>query len=140
MKNLKCLNSLIALFLSFLLGLWSLQGCVPQTTEKTKEGAAIGAVAGAILGALIDKNNRWRGAVIGGIVGAVIGGTAGTIMDRAAKEAATTKKPVEYVSEDGVQKVYATPIATKNNCEEVKVQYYEYGKLAKEETRLICSK
>jgi len=113
-------------------------GCVPETGEKTKEGAAIGAVAGAALGALMDKNNRWRGAVIGAAVGTLIGGTAGYIMDKAAKEAATTKKPVTYESEDGIQKVYAKPVKSQGNCEWVTVQYYEYGKLVKEEKRLVC--
>jgi len=140
MRGLKRLTSIVVMPISMVLIVSGFQGCVPQTSEKTKEGAAIGAVTGAVLGALIDKNNRWRGAVIGAIIGAVVGGTAGTIMDRAAKEAAITKKPVEYVSEDGVQKVSAIPVTTKNNCEEVKVKYYEYGKLVKEETKLMCIK
>jgi len=59
-------------------------------------------------------------------------------MDRASKEAATTKKPVEYVSEDKVQRVYAKPVGSQGNCEWVTVQYYEYGKLVKEEKKLVC--
>ncbi|PMP66534.1 MAG: hypothetical protein C0190_05530 [Thermodesulfobacterium geofontis] len=125
---------LIIIFFSFTI----FSGCMPETGEKTKEGAAIGAVAGAALGALIDKNNRWRGAVIGAAAGALVGGTAGYIMDKAAKEAATTKKPVTYISEDKIQKVYAKPVKSEGSCEWVTVQYYEYGKLVKEEKRLIC--
>lgn len=79
--------------------------CIANTSQRTKEGAAVGAVAGAVIGALIDKNNRWRGAVVGGVLGAVIGGTASYIMDKASREAAYQKKPVEYVSEDKVQRV-----------------------------------
>lgn len=137
MKSLflkKWIGFLTIIFFSFII----FTGCMPETGEKTKEGAAIGAAAGAALGALIDKNNRWRGAVIGAAAGALIGGTAGYIMDKAAKEAATTKKPVTYVSEDGIQKVYAQPVKSEGNCEWVTVQYYEYGKLAKEEKKLVC--
>ncbi len=115
----------------------TLTSCV-ELQQKTKEGATIGAITGGALGALLDKNNRWRGAVLGAAIGALIGGTAATIMDRAAHEAATTKKPVEYVSEDRVQKVYAKPLKSEKNCEWVNVQYYEYGKLVKEEKKLIC--
>jgi len=131
----KWIGFLVIVFFSFSI----FTGCVSETGEKTKEGAAIGAVAGAAVGVLIDKDNRWRGAVIGAGIGALIGGTAGYIMDKAAKEAATTKKPVTYVSEDGIQKVYAKPVKSEGNCEWITVQYYEYGKLVKEEKKLICS-
>ena len=46
--------------------------------------------------------------------------------------AATTKKPVTYVSEDDIQKVYAKPVKSEGSCEWITVQYYEYGKLVKE--------
>jgi outer membrane lipoprotein SlyB len=134
----KSLYKLIGIFVMLFFSVTVLTSCVPETSQKTKEGAAIGAVAGAALGALIDKNNRWRGAVIGAAVGALVGGTAGYIMDKAANEAATTKKPVTYVSEDGVQKVYAEPVKSEGGCEWVTVQYYEYGKLVKEEKKLVC--
>jgi len=134
----KFINKVVGIILIILFSFACFTGCVPETGEKTKEGAAIGAVAGAALGALIDKNNRWRGAVIGGVAGALIGGTAGYIMDKAAKEAAVTKKPVTYISEDEVQKVYAKPVKSEGSCEWVTVQYYEYGKLVKEEKKLVC--
>ena len=107
----KWIGFLIIVFFSFSIFI----GCVPETGEKTKKGAVIGAG-----------------------IGALIGGTAGYIMDKAAKEAATTKKPVTYVSEDGIQKVYAKPIKSEGSCEWITVQYYEYGKLVKEEKKLIC--
>ncbi len=134
----KILKKWIGFLIIFLFSVSLFTGCIPETGEKTKEGATVGAVAGAALGALIDKNNRWRGAVIGAAAGALIGGTAGYIMEKASKEAATTKKPVTYVSEDGIQKVYAEPIKSEGKCEWVTVQYYEYGKLVKEEKKLVC--
>ncbi|MEZ0344878.1 MAG: glycine zipper 2TM domain-containing protein [Caldimicrobium sp.] len=109
-----------------------------ELDQKTKEGATVGAVAGGVIGVLLDKNNRWRGAVLGAAIGAIIGGTVSYIMDRASKEAATTKKPVTYVSEDKVQKVYAKPVKSEGKCEWVTIQYYEYGKLVKEEKRKVC--
>jgi len=127
----------LASLLVFALLLTGLNSCV-ELEQKTKEGATVGAVAGGVLGVLLDKNNRWRGAVVGAALGALIGGTAATIMDRASKEAATYKKPVEYVSEDKVQRVYAKPVGSQGKCEWVTVQYYEYGKLVKEEKKLVC--
>jgi len=124
--------------LACLLLLLSLSSCMENVDQKTKEGATIGAVAGGVLGVLLDKDNRWRGAVLGAAIGAALGGTAGYIMERASLEAATTKKPVTYESEDKVQKVYAQPVRSEGQCEWVKVQYYEYGKLVKEETKKVC--
>lgn len=134
MKGLRILASLVSLF--FLVSL--LNGCMSDLNQKTKEGATVGAVAGGVLGALLDKNNRWRGAVLGVALGAVIGGTAAHIMDRASKEAATYRKPVTYESEDRLQSVHAQPVKSEGKCEWVKVQYYEYGKLVKEETKKVC--
>ncbi|MGC9017577.1 MAG: glycine zipper 2TM domain-containing protein [Caldimicrobium sp.] len=134
----KRIYQILSIFLAFSFLIVSLNGCVSELDTKTKEGATIGAVAGGVLGVLIDKDNRWRGAVIGAALGAVVGGTAAHIMDRASNEAAKTKKPVTYVSEDGVQKVYAAPIKSEGKCEWVTVQYYEHGKLVKEEKRKVC--
>ena len=132
------LSKILSVLLIILFSVSILTGCVPQMSEKTQEGAGFGAIAGAALGALIDKNNRWRGAVIGAAAGALIVGTAVHISEKAAQEAAATKKPVEYVSEDGTQKVYAKPLKSEGKCEWVTVQYYEYGRLVKEERKLVC--
>lgn len=133
-NHLKILSSLLLLFF----GLFVFSSCIPELDKKTKEGATVGAVAGGVIGVLFDKHNRWRGAVLGAAIGAVIGGTASYIMDRASKEAARTRKPVTYESEDKIQRVYAQPVKSEGNCEWVTVQYYEYGKLVKEEKRKIC--
>lgn len=129
----------LALFLSLIFLLSGLTSCAPDLDRKTKEGATVGAVAGGVIGILFDTHNRWRGAVLGAAIGAVIGGTAAYIMERAGKDAAKTKRPVTYVSEDGVQKVYAKPVKSEGKCEWVTIEYYEYGKLVKEEKRKVCS-
>ncbi|MFN3505620.1 MAG: glycine zipper 2TM domain-containing protein [Caldimicrobium sp.] len=128
----------VALLVVFFFSVGLMVSCTQDLSQKTKEGATVGAVAGGVLGVLLDKNNRWRGAVLGAAIGAVIGGTASYIMDKASKDAATHKKPVTYESEDRLQKVYAQPLKSEGNCEWVKVQYYEYGKLVKEENKKVC--
>jgi len=111
--------------------------CGP-VTSGTYEGANVGATGGAIAGALIDKNNRWRGAVIGGVLGAVIGGTITEIATRSAREAAINNRPVEYRSEDGRERVYANPIHSDEKCKLVKVRYYSNNELVMIEEKRVC--
>lgn len=135
---MKRLFSVMALLVLLCFITTQFTGCMPELNQKTKESATVGAVAGGVLGVLFDKNNRWRGAVLGAALGAVIAGTASYIMDKASKDAVAHKKPVTYESEDKVQKVYAQPIQSEGKCEWVKVQYYEYGKIVKEEKKKVC--
>lgn len=127
-----------ALLLLTIFGAGFLFSCGQATTQRTYEGATVGAVGGAIAGTLLDKNNRWRGAVIGGALGAVIGGTITEVAARASREAAMANKPVEYRSEDGRQRVYSEPVASRGNCRIVKTTYYQDGKVAKVEEREVC--
>jgi len=112
---------------------------VISCSQAGSQGAAVGGAVGATAGALIDKNNRWRGAVIGGALGAVLGGTMADIAQTAAREAAMANRPVEYRSEDGRQRVYAEPVASRGNCRIVKTTYYQDGRLVKTEEREVCS-
>jgi len=112
---------------------------VISCSQAGSQGAAVGGAVGATAGALIDKNNRWRGAVIGGALGAVLGGTMADIAQTAAREAAMANRPVEYRSEDGRQRVYAEPVASRGNCRIVKTSYYQDGRLVKTEEREVCS-
>jgi hypothetical protein len=122
----------------FMVSVMFLAGCGQVTSERTYQGAGVGAAGGAIAGALIDKGNRWRGAVIGGVLGAIIGGTITEISARAAREAAINNRPVEYRSEDGRERVYAEPIASRGRCKIVKTNYYQDGKLVKVEEKEVC--
>jgi uncharacterized protein YcfJ len=86
-------------------------GCA-TTSTKTREGAGIGAILGGVAGAVIDKDNPWRGGVVGAAAGAVIGGAIGSIRDQAAQEAAAEDRTVQYARtmDDGSQEVIrATP-------------------------------
>jgi outer membrane lipoprotein SlyB len=128
----------VAILLVFAVFSAGVISCGQVSSQRTYEGAAVGGAVGAVAGALIDKNNRWRGAVIGGALGAVLGGTITEIAQRASREAAMANKPVEYRSEDGKERVYAEPVATKGNCKIVKTSYYQDGKLVKVEEREVC--
>jgi hypothetical protein len=50
------------------------------------QGALIGAGVGAVSGAIINKNNRGKGAIIGGVIGAGIGAGTGVIIDNKQKK------------------------------------------------------
>lgn len=128
----------LAIFLAFAVFSAGVISCGQVSSQGTYEGATMGGAVGAAAGALIDKNNRWRGAVIGGVLGAVLGGTITEIAQRAAKEAAMADRPVEYRSEDGRERVYAEPVATRGDCKIVKTNYYQNGKLVKTEEKEVC--
>jgi hypothetical protein len=128
----------VAMLLAFAVFSAGVISCGQVSSQRTYEGAAIGGAVGAAAGALLDKENRWRGAVIGGALGAVLGGTVTEIAQRAAMEAAMANKPVEYVSEDKRQRVYAEPVASRGNCRIVRTNYYKDGKLVKTEEREVC--
>ncbi len=110
------------------------------TTPRTYEGAGVGAAVGAGAGALIDKNNRWRGAVIGGALGAILGGTLTEISSRAAREAVAENRPVSYQSTDGWQRVDAHPQGSHGprGCPQVQERVYQNGQLVQERIREIC--
>jgi hypothetical protein len=79
------------------------QGTVASEEKNKKglnnaaKGAIIGLGTGAAAGAVINKDNRGKGAVIGGVVGAIGGAVGGAVLDKrkAKKEAerdSTNKK------------------------------------------------
>ncbi len=109
------------------------------TTPRTYQGAGAGAAVGAGAGALIDKNNRWRGALLGAALGGVLGGTLTEISSRAASEAASSNRPVTYQSTDGWQRVETHPQAVgPTGCRQVQERVYQNGQLVREQLREIC--
>lgn len=110
------------------------------TSQRTYEGAAVGGALGSVAGLLIDDDNRWRGAMIGGLLGAAIGGTVTEISSRAAREAAYEGRPVVYQSQDGFQRVEATPVAydEQTNCHKVRERIWQDDQLVKDEIREVC--
>ncbi len=116
----------------------SLSSCA--TTERTYQGAAAGGALGAGAGALLDQKNRWRGALIGGLLGTAFGGSITEISSRAAQEAVQTKRPVSYQRIDGSQKIEATPVGFNphTRCHKVQEKVWEDGKLVKNEIKTVC--
>lgn len=56
------------IIMALLMGMF---GCA--SSQQSYESAAFLGAVGAGAGALLDKNNRWRGAVLGGAAGAATG-------------------------------------------------------------------
>lgn len=118
--------------------------CAPvdpyPSSERTYQGAAAGAALGSVAGLLIDKDNRWRGAMIGGLLGAALGGTVTEISQRASREAAQEGKPVVYESNDGFQRVEAAPVDynENTNCHKIRERIWQDGKLVKDEVKEVC--
>lgn len=88
MKHLK----LVAI--SFLLTALTM-GCT-SLSPYTYAGAGAGGALGAGAGALIDHNNRWRGAMVGGLMGGALGGTATELGRRAANADAEQQQRASY--------------------------------------------
>ena len=118
--------------------------CAPidpyPSSKTTYEVATTGAALGSVAGLLIDKDNRWRGAVIGGLIGAALGGSITEISQRASREAAAEGRPVAYESNDGFQRVEATPVAynSHTNCHKVRERVWQDGELVKDQVKEVC--
>lgn len=84
MKYLK-LTAIMVLLAALVAGCTSL-------SPYTYTGAGVGGALGAGTGALVDKNNRWRGAMIGGLAGGALGGAATELGRRAADEDARQQR------------------------------------------------
>ena len=133
-------KSLLILAVFFTTGVLISCGQPVVTSERTYQGAGAGAAIGSVAGLLLDSKNRWRGALIGGLLGAAIGGTTTEIAARAAREAAAEGRPVAYKSTDGFQRVQATPVSynSRTGCEKVRTRVWQEGKLVKDEIKEVC--
>ena len=140
--KMRVVSLLLAVTLMFsALSLFSCANVNPYpTSERTYQGAAAGGALGATAGLLIDRHNRWRGALIGGLIGAALGGTVTEISQRAAREAAEEGRPVVYQSNDGFQRVEASPVGydEQSNCHKVRERVWQDDKLVKDEVREVC--
>ncbi len=89
-----------------------LTACVPgPSTQQHYETATWLGAVGAGIGALVDKDNRWRGAVIGGSLGALTGYGLAEINQRAAQEAAYRRNTVTYYNQRTGEWVQADPVS-----------------------------
>lgn len=111
-------------------------------TTKTYQGAGIGGTVGAAAGAMIDKDNRWRGAVIGGALGSVLGGGLVEITQRSSVQAAQTGRSVSY--SQGTTYVVSEPLGvpyqgrSNTTCRKVRTRVWENGTLKADKVEEIC--
>jgi hypothetical protein len=117
----------------------------PATSSPYPPGTVI-APSGAVVatpgtGAIVDRNNRWRGAPVGGAGGPVLGGTVSEIRSRASREAAAENRPVAYQTEDGWQRVeaYPQPTTSPRGCRQVQERVFQSGQLLQDSVREVCS-
>lgn len=137
----KLRSSALSLLMVFAVvpGAAMLNSCV-TAQDPTVQGAGVGAGLGALVGALIDRDNRWRGAVIGGLIGGTLGGTVTEVSKRAARQAAAEGRPVAYETQDGFQRVEATPVGynAQTRCHKVRERVWQDGQLMKDEVTEVC--
>ena len=109
-------------------------------TQYHAQGAGAGGVVGGIAGALLDRKNPWRGGVVGAALGALAGATLTDVSMRASQEAATTGKPVQYVTEDGRGVYRAEPVGynAQTKCHKVHEIVTENGKVVKDQIKEVC--
>ena len=69
-----------------------------------------------------------------------MGGTITEIASRASQESAQKNQPVVYKSEDGTQKVEATPVGynAQTKCHKVRERVYQGDQVVKDDTKEIC--
>lgn len=131
MKKTICIPIIVSLFFPFL------SSCA---TQHGYEGATTAGTIGAIAGALIDRNNHWRGAVIGGSLGGALGEITTEISARAARESAFSRRPVAYRSTDGWQRVETSPVSynAQTKCHKVHEKIWQGDKLVEDKIREVC--
>jgi len=131
------------LMVSVLMICMLLSGCATLEegmTPREKAGTEIGALLGGIAGAIIDKDNPWRGGVIGATGGAIVGNIVGNIVDQAAKESARKNCQVRYsriTSQGWEEELVAKPCGYQGNFKVIRVEYYRNGRLIGEEKKLV---
>jgi hypothetical protein len=118
----------------------------PMPSSNVSRDATLGGLLGAVLGGAIDKNNRWRGAMIGAAAGTVTGTIVGLSLDqmrdRAVREAAQYNRPAGYVDDQG-HKIQATPVpasySPQTRCKLVRSRVWEGDKLLEDKDISVCN-
>ncbi len=129
---MKKIISLIAVMALLVLTL----GC----TQYHARGAGVGGAVGGAAGAMLDKDNAWRGGVIGAVLGAIAGATLTDISMQASQDAIRENRPVEYRTSDGRGVYRADPVDynARTNCHKVQERVWEDEQLIKNEIKEIC--
>ena len=140
MKN-RVISLFIALSLIFSVFGVSILLSSCATSQRTYQAGAARAGLGVPTGTLIDRENRWRGGVLGAATGGVLVGTTTEISQRAAAEAAQEGHPVIYQSNDGYQRIIEeSPISynVETKCHKVRERIWQERQLVKDEVKEVC--
>ena len=111
-------------------------GCTPYHAR----GAGVGGAFGGAAGAMLDRENSWRGFLIGATLGALAGATITDVSMQASHEAVESGRPVEYRTTDGRGVYRADPVEydVRTRCHKVQERVWEDGQLVKDEIKEIC--
>ena len=111
-------------------------GCTPYH----QRGAGVGGAFGGAAGAILDRENSWRGFLIGATLGALAGATLADVSLQASREAVASGQPVEYRTTDGRAVYRADPMEydIRTKCHKVQERVWEDGRLVKDEIREVC--
>jgi outer membrane lipoprotein SlyB len=138
---MKTFRGLLILFISFAFTITMLSSCATES-----ENVALGTAAGAGIGASVT-HDKWKGAVIGGILGAIAGEAYHQIQQQAINEAVSQQKPVAYQRQTskGWERVEADPISNQyynpdrhTTCQKVHVKIIENGRIVKDRIKEVC--
>ena len=125
---------LLSVILASALIVTTFGACVPgPTTQQHLETATWLGVVGAGVGALIDKDNPWRGAVVGAAIGSVAGYGLAEISQRAAREAARRHDTVTYHNPRTNEWVQADPVAYDGGYATVRTRTWRGNQLTGDE-------
>jgi len=125
--------------LAIMIGSQLLVSCAAHN-PRVYEGALAGGGIGAVAGALLDRHNRWRGAMIGGALGSAFGGATTGIAARVRQQAAYSNQRVAYQSNDGWERVQATPIDynEQTKCHKIAERRWQGGRLVDDSVHEVC--
>lgn len=138
---MKGMKSLIILFVGIVFTVVMLSSCATES-----ENVALGTAAGAGIGSAVS-HNKWKGAVIGGILGAVAGEAYHQIQQQAINESINRQKPVMYRknTSNGWQEVEAAPVSKQyynpnkhTKCQKIHIRIVENGRLVKDRVKEVC--
>lgn len=72
--------------------------------NNSAKGAIIGLGTGAAAGAIIGKENRGKGAIIGGVVGAIGGAVGGAVLDKRKSKKAAEAAKADSLRQDSIRR------------------------------------
>ncbi len=109
-------------------------------TEQPHLNGAAGQGTASLSSLRFDNDQTWRGGLIGGALSEHFTIKTAEMILRTGREAARQGKPVAYQTVDGRQRIEAFPVLpdSKTDCQSIRMQVFQDGKLFQEEVRTVC--